>query len=123
MIAYKILFGTKYFGKSIDECPSGFLVWILESYSGCDFLLREACKAELSHRISIDFTPATPEQKQIDTLTDRVRSRDIEIQHLKDVLLMSIFPKWNYYKAEMYLNYPALLKSDLEIIRETQSTN
>jgi hypothetical protein len=54
----KIFFG-QHFGKDVSELDSGYLVWIIESYPGADWLLIDACKKELSSRLKLDWEPPT----------------------------------------------------------------
>ena|SRR3990167_402703 len=121
IMAYKILFGNKYFGRDIQECPSYFLMWCIEQYIDADSILIRECKYELSERLELDWQPPTSDKKQIDILKIKLDNSETEIQHLKDVIFMSIITsRWNYYTAEKYLNAPVLLQSDIKFIRETQ---
>lgn len=52
----KILFGVKYYGKDVNEVPSGFLIWIIEEYADADWSLIQACKKELATRLKLEWT-------------------------------------------------------------------
>lgn len=106
-------------GKDTAELPSGYLVWILESYTDCDFNLREACKLELSERLSIDFTPAHPmDSDRIAQLQKELNSSETERAHFRDLICMAIICKGNPLIIEMYANNKPLMMQNLKIIRE-----
>lgn len=118
----KILFGQKYYGKNIEEVPSGFLVWIIEEYEKADWSLINAAKAELAHRLKLDWTPPTDQEKQLERrlhaaeakLTASIRERN----HLLNVVMMSVQCKGNPYTIESYLHSPGLLYSTMNQIKD-----
>lgn len=109
----RLLFG-KHIGKPITEVPSGYLVWIVEDYDGADWLLIDACKAELSARLKLDWSPPDPLQHQLDRLTT-------DHQFLADLLFMSQICKGNPIILESYIHNPALLYEELKLLRLVQS--
>lgn len=112
-----IIYWGKYAGRDIQEIPSGYLVWLLEEYEKCDYLLREACKKELSHRLSLSFDFHPTDQQKIEILTKNNKDLVAKCDHYQRVILMSIISKGNRYTVESYLNSPALIKSDMESMK------
>jgi len=111
---YRIFFG-KFSGKLISELPSSYICWIVEFYDSADWALIQECKKELSHRLSLDWSPPEPEipklKKQIHLLKDRIES-------LKGLLAMSVRCKGNLIRLEGYWSNPEMLEADLKMIKE-----
>lgn len=107
----KILFGKKYFGKDVSECPSNFLLWIIESYRDADIMLIRACKEELSQRLKLDWEPPTD---AVATLTKQLTTARTRIDLLEKIIALHGAAA---ISAEKYLRNPALLESDLQILR------
>jgi len=106
----KIYFG-KYAGKSVIDLPSGYLVWILESYENCDQPLRVACQAELSDRLKLDFTSQT--EVELTKIKHDIDTLKTESSLLKDAIAIS---KGNSIILEGYLQNPDMLQDDLDLI-------
>lgn len=122
----KILFGQKYYGKDVSECPSGFLVWCIEEYSDADWLLIQAAKKELAARLKLDWSPKTDEQRDLETAlkksTKQVERLTKENEHLLDVVMMSIQCRGNYYTVESYLNNPGYMYNVINLIRDANAS-
>src|SRR3990167_1326358 len=109
-----ILFGQKYLGKDTSEVPSGFLIWIIESFEQADWNIINAAKQELSARIKLDWKPPTDEEeimrKEIIRLTNRTHQ-------LESLLAMSTICKGNQIILDAYTHNPTLLEQDIKIIQ------
>src|SRR3990167_1071026 len=114
----KILFG-KHFGKDICELDSGYLIWIIESYDGADHTLIQACKAELSARLKLDWQPEDP---QLPKLQSEIKSLSDKIDLLERLLLVSIICKGNRIEIDGYLANPEMMESDFKLIQQIQLT-
>ena len=115
----KIYFSPKHLGKDTSELDSSYLVWILENYEGCEYLLREACQKELSDRLGLDFTPTHPSDEQrIEQLEKDLRSSESQRDNLEDLLVMSVSCKWNWMILGMYRNNRTLLLDQVNIMKE-----
>lgn len=121
----RILFGEKYYGKSIEEVPSGFLVWIIEEFEQADWLLIQAAKKELAARLKLDWSPKTDEQHDLETAlkksTKQVERLTKENEHLLDVVMMSVQCQGNYCTVESYLNNPGYMYSVMGLLRQPVS--
>ena len=118
----QIFFG-KHSGKHIEELDSGYLLWIIEFYEKADWLLINACKAELSSRLKLDWTPPDTEEnkiKKLNILLTRAQSRIVQLESL---LAMAIICRGNKYIIHTYECNQSLLESDLLLIQEIQLTN
>ena len=118
----KIYFSQKYLGKDTSELDSSYLVWILEQYQGCDVPLREACQKELSERLSLDFSPKSSEQMDVElALKMSIKQCEKLIKErddLQNLIVMSYFVKGNRTILQMYANNPTLMNQDLKLIKE-----
>lgn len=123
----KILFGTTHYGKDTSECPSGFLIWIIEEYEKADWLLLRACKEELSARLKLDWSPKPDFVLDLETAlkmsTNQVDKLLKERDHLFDVVMMSIQCRGNYYTVEGYLNNPGYMYTIMRQIKDAHSQN
>jgi len=111
----KIYFG-KYPGLDTSEIPSGYLVWIMEEYDKCDLPLREACKKELSHRLSLDFSSHI--ERDLYAHMKEVQRLHNRVAHLESLLCMCSFWGIRRYIIEKYINNPQLLNSDIKLISQ-----
>lgn len=109
-----ILFGQKYIGKDTSEVPSGFLIWIIESFEQADWVLINACKHELSARLKLDWQPPSPQLAPLRAELARIEQLNA---HLLNVIGFAHICKGNLYIIEKYLNNPQLLESDLQSIQ------
>mgnify|MGYP001562953117 CR=1 FL=1 len=107
-----ITFGAKYLGKDTSECPSGFLIWIVESMDSANWSLIQASKQELSARLKLDWEPPPDELKDMQA--------SLALAHSRIVTLEKIIALHRHaaITAEKYIRSPELLEHDLAFIRE-----
>ena len=108
IMEYRIFFG-KYIGQPISEIPSSYLCWVLESYSDCDHSLRTACKAELAHRLSLDFTPTSNRESE---LQKQLLICENQFLHYQRICIISQFTQ-NPIRLQGYESNPKMLEADL----------
>ena len=107
------------FGRDHADCPSSFLLWILESYENCEHSLRQACRDELSHRLGLDFDNiGEDKEEEIKTLQNKIKTLDQRIIHYEKILCM---PNLNKIRIEQYLREPKMLDWQIELMREVAS--
>lgn len=111
----KILFGKEHYGKDTSECPTGFLVWIIESYEKAEWLLIQACKSEISARLKLDWTmPVHPDEAL------RKYVNDLKRENARLLSGKIMFEKicWLYGIEEIdyakYFRSPQWLDNDIE---------
>ncbi len=121
----KILFGTEHFGKDTSECPSGFLIWIIEKYLDADWLLINACKTELSSRLKIDWTLPTKKDvilsEQLEAEKKKVRALNSQIDLLEKCLIMSTGFGATRINVDGYLCNPKYLDQQLQLIKQANA--
>ena len=111
-MAYKILFGKKYFNHEITTVPSGFLVWCIESYDNADWMLINECKKELSARLKLDWTEPEPE---VPILRRKLKAAESRIEHLENVIVISTMCGGNWMRVEAMINSPELVNEFLNL--------
>lgn len=114
------IFVGKYAGRNIEDLPSQYLVWILEEFEGCEHTMREACKKELSARLKLDFD--SPNEEQLFEAQQAINKLKSEIDHLRNVLVLSQLCKGNRYLVEGFESNPELAQSELKLINHLYKT-
>lgn len=121
----KILFGNAHYGKDTSECPSGFLIWIIEEYDKADWSLVNACKKELATRLKLDWVEPDPNNNLMDVITNQkveIRQLKAEAKRLLEGKIMFEKIAWVYgvepIDFERYAYTSALLDSEINDLVE-----